>query len=192
MARKTRLTPYGEQIVEAFDLDESGYRSTPSMATKDGFPTDDPIPLFLSDHAEEPEQPGIGKAWDRAVISSRILKTSILAVTATAIVFAILLVGNPIALFASATASLVGISAPQSGTGQSTPAIQSTASAQALPPAARDAPTRDEIAAAFKTAHQSQTEIRQPPAEALFKQFQAWAAEQNARAQVRPVQKQQQ
>jgi hypothetical protein len=58
-----------------------------------------------------------------------------------------------------------------------------------LPPAARDAPTRDEIVATFKTAHQSQTEIRQPPAEALFKQFQTWAAEQNAPAQVRPVQK---
>jgi hypothetical protein len=103
--------------------------------------------------------------------------------------FAILSVGNPIALFASATASLAGISAPQSGNGQSTPAIQSTASAQALQPAARDAPTRDEIVATFKTAHQTQTEIRQPPAEASFEQFQAWAAEQNAPAQVRPVQK---
>jgi hypothetical protein len=60
MARKTRLTPYSEQIVEAFDLDEScseftSYRCTPSMATKDGFPPDDSVPLFLSDHAEEPE-----------------------------------------------------------------------------------------------------------------------------------------
>jgi hypothetical protein len=196
MARKTRLTPYGEQIVEAFDLDESGseftsYRSTPSMAAKDGLPSDDPAPLFLSDRAEEPEQPGIGKAWDRAVISSRILKTSILVVTAAAIVFAIL--GNPIALFAKATASLVG----QSGTGQQfqawaaeqdaraqTTTIQSTAGAQALPPTARDAPTRAEIVATFNAAHQSQTETRQPPAEALLKQFQAWATEQDARAQV--------
>jgi hypothetical protein len=201
MAQKTRLTPYGEQIVEAFDLDESGYRCTPSMATKDGFPPDYPIPLFLSDQAEEPEQPGIGKAWDRAVIASRILKTSILVVTAAAIVFA--MVKNPIVLFANATASLVGTSAPQSGTGQlfqawaakqdaraQTPTIQSTAGAQALPPTASDAPTRDEIAAAFKTATQDQTEISQPPAEA-FRQFQAWAAEQDARAQVRPVQQQQ-
>jgi hypothetical protein len=196
MARKTRLTPYGEQIVEAFDLDESGseftsYRSTPSMAAKDGLPSDDPAPLFLSDRAEEPEQPGIGKAWDRAAISSRILKTSILVVTAAAIVFAIL--GNPIALFAKATASLVG----QPGTGQQfqawaaeqdararTTIIQSTTGAQALPPTARDAPTRAEIVAAFNAAHQSQTETRQPPAEALLKQFQAWATEQDAQAQV--------
>ena len=44
------------------------------MATKDGFPPDDHFPLFLFEHAEEPEQPGILKAWDRAVIASRILK----------------------------------------------------------------------------------------------------------------------
>ena len=204
MVRKTRLTPHGEQIVEAIDLDESGYCYTPSVATKDGFPPDYPIPLFLSDQAEEPEQPGIGKAWDRAVIASRILKTSISVVTAAAIVFAILSVGNPVELFANATASLVGTSAPQSGTGQlfqawaakqdargQTPTIQSTVGAQALPPTARHAPTRDEIAAAFKTATQDQTEISQPPAEALFKQFQAWAVEQDAQAPVRPVRQQQ-
>ena len=156
------------------------------MATKDGVPLDQPVPLFLSDQTEEPEQPGIGKAWDRAAISSRILTTSILVVTAAAIVFAIL-VGNPIALLANATASLVGTSASQDDT-QSMPTIQSTADAQALPPTTEDAPTGDNTAAAFKTADQSQTEIRQPPPEALFKQFQAWAAEEDAQAQVQPVQ----
>jgi hypothetical protein len=147
--------------------------------------TNDPIPLFLSDHTEEHEQPGIGK--DRAVLSSRILKASILVVTAAAIVFAILSMGNPLVLFENATASLVATSAPQDGTGQSMPIIQSTADAQALPPTASEAPTGDEIAAAFKTADQNQTEIRQPPAEALLNQFQAWAAEEDARAQVQPV-----
>jgi hypothetical protein len=143
------------------------------------------IPLFLSDHTEEPEQPVIGKAWHRAAISSRILKTSILVVTAAAIVFAIRLVGNPLVRFTNATASLVGTSAPQDGA-QSTPTIQSTGDAQALPPTAREAPTGAEIAAAFNSAYQSQTENPQPPAEAVFKQFQAWAAEEDA--QVRPVQ----
>ena len=142
------------------------------------------IPLFLSDHTEEPEQPVIGKAWHRAAISSRILKTSILVVTAAAIVFAIRLVGNPLVRFTNATASLVGTSAPQDGA-QSTP-IESTTDAQALPPTAREAPTGAEIAAAFNSAYQSQTENPQPPAEAMFKQFQAWAAEEDA--QVRPVQ----
>jgi hypothetical protein len=200
MARGARLTPHGEQIVEAFDLDERGYRRTPSMATKDGFPPDYPVPLFLSDQAEEPEQPRIGKAWNRAFISSRILKTSILVVTGAAIVFAVLLVGNPIVLFANTTASVLGMRASQSGNGQlfqawaakqdargRTPTIQSTGRAQALAPTARDAPTRYEIAAAFKTATQDQTEIT---AEALFKQFQAWAADQDAGAQVPPMPKQ--
>src|SRR5450432_2711024 len=143
------------------------------------------IPLFLSDHTEEPEQPVIGKAWHRAAISSRILKTSILVVTAAAIVFAIRLVGNPLVRFTNATASLVGTSAPQDGA-RSTPTIESTTDAQALPPAAREAPTGAEIAAAFNTAYQRQTENPQPPAEAVFNQFQAWAAEEDA--QVRPVQ----
>jgi hypothetical protein len=148
----------------------------------------DPVSLFLSDHTEEPEQPGTRKAWDRADISSRILKTSILVVTAVAIVFAILSLGNPLVLIANVTASLVATSVPHDDTGRSTPIIQSTAGAQALPPAAREAPTGDEMAAASNSASQSQTENPQAATEALFKQFQAWAAEEEAQAQVPPVQ----
>ena len=143
------------------------------MATKDDFPLDVPLPLFLSDHAEEPEQqPVVGEPWDRAV----------LVVTAAAIVFAVLLVGNPLAIFANATASLVATSGPQDATGQSMPSIKSNPGAEALPPTPRERPTGDEIAAAIKNAYQSRT------TEALFKEFQAWAAEEDARAQVRPVQ----
>ena len=152
------------------------------MATKDS------VPLFLSNHAEESEQPEIGKAWDTAVISSRILKASILGATAAAIVFAILSVGNPVLLFANAAAFLVATSAPQDSTDHSTPIIHSTAGAQALPPTASEAPTGDETAATVGTADQKQTEIRQPPAETLLSQFQAWAANEDARAKVRPVQ----
>ena len=153
--------------------------------------TNDSIPLFLSDHTEQPEQPVIGK--DRAVISSRIVKTSILVVTAAAIVFAILLGGNPLVLVENAMASLVATSTPQDDAGQSMPSIQSTADAQALPPAASEAPTGSEKAAAFKaaaykTADQSQTEIPQPSADVLLNKFQAWAAEADARPQVRPAQ----
>ena len=112
------------------------------MAVKDDFPPDDRFPLFLSEHADEPEQQDIGKAWDSAVISSRILKTSILVVAATviAIGIALLSVGNPVTFFANVTASLADMSALQPGTDQSTPTIQSTADAQALPPTASDAP----------------------------------------------------
>src|SRR6202051_115744 len=147
--------------------------------------TNDLISLRLSVHAEEPQQVGILKAWNRAVTASQIMKMSILVVTTAGMVFAVLSVENPIVL-ANATASLVGTSAPQDGT-QSMPKIQSTADVRALLPTASEAPTGDEIAAAFKTPNQSQTEISQPPAEALLKQFQAWAAEEDARAEVRPA-----
>jgi hypothetical protein len=150
--------------------------------------TNDLIPFFLSNHPEEHEQLGIGK--DRPVLSSRILKTSILIVTAAAIGFAILSVANPLVLFENVTASLFATSAPLDGTGQSMPIIQSTADIQPLPPTASEAPTGDEIATTLKTADQSQTDIRQPSPEGLLNQFQAWAAEEDAQAQVqvRPVQ----
>src|SRR5260370_33684443 len=119
MAQKTGLTPYGEQTVEPFDKDGSvsgfksypskSYRSRRSMSTNDGLPPHDPIPLFLSSPAEQSTQPGLGKAWDSAVISSRIVKTSILVVTAASIDLAILSVGNPSPGVSPATASLVGI-----------------------------------------------------------------------------------
>src|ERR1700686_4761498 len=147
--------------------------------------TNDLISLRLSVHAEEPQQVGILKAWDRAVTASQIMKMSILVVTTAGMVFAVLSVENPIVL-ANATASLAGTSAPEDGT-QSMQKIQSTADVRALLPTASEAPTGDEIAAAFKTPNQSQTEISQPPAEALLKQFQAWAAEEDARAEVRPA-----
>jgi hypothetical protein len=120
------------------------------------------------------------KAWDGAAISSRILKMSVLAVAAMAI--AILWLGNPVALFANVTASLVDISAFQDATGPSTPAIQSTA--QALPPTATDTPTREEVAA---PVNQMNAQNNEPPAEDLLKQFQTWAAEEDTRAPVVPV-----
>src|SRR5260370_2167218 len=101
MARKTRFALYD------------------TLATKDGFPSDDPVPLFLSDHAEEPESPDTRKVWDTAAISSRHLKTIILGVTAAANVFATFLAERtPVTPFASATSSLHGTSALQSGTRQ--------------------------------------------------------------------------
>jgi hypothetical protein len=146
------------------------------MATND-------VILLLSDRAE-----GVG-TWNTAPISSRILKTSILVAPAAAMMLAILLVGNPLALFANATASLIGTSSPDDGAARSMPIIGSTAGAQyyLLAPE-MERPTRDNIAAAFNTAYQSQTETHQPPAEALIKQFQAWAGEEDARSRAEPVQ----
>jgi hypothetical protein len=151
------------------------------VPTKDGSNADHPLPLFPAD---EPEQQGIEKAWDRAVVWSRVLKAGILVAPAAAIGIAILSVRNPVTLFADVRASLVDKSTRQPDMDQSTPAIQSTADAQALPSTTKDAPTRDEIAAASESAGQSETENSQPPSETLFRQFQAWAAEKDAQAQV--------
>ena len=164
------------------------------MATNDGFQPDR-SPIFLSRHAEETEQPDIGRAWDIATISSRILKTSILAVTVTAIGIAILSIGNPVALVANLTDWWVDKPALQPEADPSTATVQTIASTQDLPPTTTDTPPRDEIAAAVEPADQSrvevgqsQAEISQPLTEELFKQFQAWAAEGETRAQTGPAQ----
>ena len=160
-------------------------RAAISSPTKDALNQGHPLPLFLADG---PEQQGTGKAWDRAVISSRVLSASILVATATAISIAILWSGNPVIFFADTTASMVDKSALQPATDQSTPTIQSTADAQALPPTAENAPTGDEIAAASEPADQIQAEKSEPPSEALLTKLPTWAAEKGAQAQVGPVQ----
>ncbi len=145
---------------------------------KDRFPSNDPIPHFLSDLAEEPEQSGT-----RKVISSEIFRKIVLVFAAAAVVFAVVSVGNLI-LFARVTASKVSTSAPQDGSGHSIPAIQSTAGAEVL----LGSPPGDELLAAFKSAFESKKEVDQPRAEALFNQFQAWASEEDAQPPVPPPQ----
>jgi len=145
---------------------------------KDRFPPNDRIPLFLSDPAEEPEQSGI-----RKIVSSDIFRKVVLVFAAAAVVFAVVSVGNVI-LFASVTASQVNTPAPQGGNDHSVPAIQSAASAEPLP----GTPPGDELLAAFKSALEMKTEVDPPRAEALFNQFQAWAAEEDAQTPAVPPQ----
>jgi hypothetical protein len=172
------------------------------MATKDDFQPDR-SPIFLSKRAEEIELPDTGTAWDIATIASRILRISIVAATVTAIGIAILSIGNPVALVANVTDWWADKSALQPDTDPSASTIQSIAGTQDLPTTTTDAPARAEIAAAVEPAEQrtaavepsdrrataaepsdqSQAEVGQPLNEALFKQFQAWAAEEETRAQ---------
>jgi hypothetical protein len=152
------------------------------MPAEHAFNPDRPLPFFLA--AERMQ--GIGKAWDGAIISKRILKVSVLVATATAIGIAFLLVGDRVTLFADVTASLVDKSAPPPDTDQP-PIVQSTAAAQALPPPAKNASTRDEIVAAPESVGQSQMDDSDPSSEVLFRQYQAWAAEKDAQAQVGQV-----
>jgi hypothetical protein len=123
----------------------------------------------------------------KASIAPRIIKVGILAASVAAIIAAILSVQNPLDLFTNAKASLTSSSGGQpaaipSATAQMRPAsepvvairsasadptapeLQSNFGARSLPPTAKSAPTRDEIASAFKTARQDQPEVRLPPA----------------------------
>src|SRR5258708_4282832 len=82
---------------------------------------------------------------------SRVSKAIFLFATVRAMGFAILSVGIPVPLFADVTAPPVEKSALHPPPDQWTPTIHSTADAQPLPLAAKDAPTRDEIAAASES-----------------------------------------
>jgi hypothetical protein len=182
------------------------------MTTDNGFQPDRP-PIFLSGHAEETEQPDVGTGWDVATISSRILKASILAVVVTAIGIAVLSVGNPVMLVANVTDWWVDKPALQPEADPATSTTQTIAGTQDSPTTTTDGPPREEIAAAVEsvepsqaeaagqrqaeTAGQRQTEVGQrqaengqpitadnlPVTEELFKQFQAWAAEEETRKQ---------
>jgi hypothetical protein len=180
------------------------------MATNDGFQPDRP-PAFLSKLAEEGGQPDIGKAQDIVIISSRILKASIVAAAATALGIAVLSIDNPTTLVANLTDWASDKPALQPEADQPAQAIQSIAIAgtQDLPTTTTDAPTRDDVAAAAEPAEQRQepaqqsqeparqsqepaeqrqAEIGQPVTEALFKQFQAWADEEEARTKAAAAQ----
>ena len=137
MGRNTRLSPYAKGSGEEFDEDASviefmSYRSPPSAA-KGNMPSDDSVPLFLSDHDEEPpRRPSFGRVRSedsdsqrilREPVSPRIIKASILAASVAAIIVAILAVGNPLALFANAKASLAGTAAGLSGASNQVAAI---------------------------------------------------------------------
>ena len=155
------------------------------MPMKDGFSPDNFLHCFLADEplllANEPERQGIANEADQQLL----LKASILVATAAAIGIAISSVGNLGTPFAASAADK---SALQSGTDQLAPTVVSTADAEALPPTAKDAPSRDELAAATEPAGRNQPESSASPSpEALFREFQAWAAEKDAQAQVQPV-----
>jgi hypothetical protein len=110
-------------------------------------------------------------------ITLRVLKASILVAMGIAIGVASS-VGNPVTLPADATASLFDKAASPPGTDQSAPIIQSAVTQspvcpEALPPTVKNAP--------------NQTRTENSASESLFREFQAWSAEQDARALAAPV-----
>jgi len=132
------------------------------------------LPCFL---ANNPEQQSVGNLCQTAVISSRVLKASIGAIAATAIVIVLLALGNPFTLVAEVSASLLHKSAPPPATDNFIPE-RSIAAVQASELGEQDRPTQDESPkpADSPTGTRSHT---------LLRHFQVWAADRDA--QVGPV-----
>lgn len=166
------------------------------MPAKDEFDPDQALPRFLAVQAEQDDVPG------EPVGPSRASKVRVLIITAAAAGIAVLAIGNPVALVAEVSALLTGNSVLPAAPIQSAadaPALiaAATADAQDLPrdlprespPASNDASARAEIA--VEPIAKDQTEGSEASSEALFRQFQAWAADQDAQKQsaaVEPVQ----
>jgi hypothetical protein len=186
MARNIRLKPYDERMIGEFEenatgLDSITYGSTLPMTTRRDLLPEDPMPLFLAgDEEEEPRTRGFGSGGDHNLnpaLGPRILKAGVFVAVAAVIAFAVSSVENPLALFANAKASLISSPADQAGV---TPPSQSVA---AMQPASSGPPTPvvpSTVGIAAAAPADKDT---------LFRQFQAWQAEQNARAQVAPAQK---
>ena len=189
MAQGTRYSPYDtsyeqdyasydDRYAEPVDLDTFGSQlrsnhPARSLATREEFLPEDSVPLFLSGADEERRSPKFARPRKRG---SRLLKAGALA--AAALVATFVAVKNPFAVFANATAALMGTSdvrtaqAPVAPPRQiATAAVASTpamAAGPALATTAAPLPSRDEIALALRTAHQNQPplEIEQPAAAA--------------------------
>jgi hypothetical protein len=189
MAQGTRYSPYDtsyesdhasydDRYAEPVDLDTFGSQlrsnhPSRSVATREEFLPEDSVPLFLSGPDEERRSPKFARPRKRG---SRLLKTT--AFVAAALVATFVAVKNPFAVFANATASLMGTSDVQTAQPPAAPPRQVATAAVAGTPAvvagpalattAAPLPSRDEIALALRTAHQNQSpvEVEQPSAAA--------------------------
>jgi hypothetical protein len=168
---------YDNQYAEPVDLDAFGSQlrtqhPARSIATREEFLPDDSVPLFLSGSDEDVRSSKFGR---RRKTGSRFLKISAFAIAALIATF--VAVKNPFTVFANATASLIGAAdnirsaqAPAAPPRQAaTAAVASTpamVAGPALATASAPLPSRDEIAVALRTAHQSQgpAEVQQPAA----------------------------
>ena len=163
------------------------------MPTEDRFDPADPLPRFLA----EQEEQDFGNYRDEGAVLSRLFKASLLVAAVAVTGLAVLALGNPLALFSDATASLVGNSSPKPATDQPAPVIQSaenapalaqsTADPQPLPPTATAAPAREENTAAGPVS-KDQAEPSDAASEALFRRFQTWLSDQDTQAKAEPVQ----
>jgi hypothetical protein len=150
---------------------------------EDRYLENDPAPLFLAGPFEEAEQTGL-----RKLLSSDVFRKAVLAFGAASTLFAVVWVVKAI-VFSTVTASEASSRAPIGGkpalATESTAAIPSSGSAQAVPAT----PAGDGLLAAFKAAVETKADADQPAAEpgadALLNQFKSWATEGDVQAPAR-------
>jgi hypothetical protein len=201
MPGQSRLDPYDERIVGPIDLDagrsealsDDAHRASAAdqpVEAESDLLAGQPIPVFFSVADEEPQPPAPEAASHKYPPRRRILQAAMLAAAGVAIVLAILSRDYRPDLFANAGASLPARTAGPPNAASSLAPVQSAADDPVWSATAAGAPTRGEIAAALRGAYQGlataarKAEARRPDAdpETLFKRFQAWGAEHNARA----------
>jgi hypothetical protein len=190
MAQGTRYNPYDnsydsnypsyeDRYAEPVDLDSLSSQlrsphSSRSVATRDEFLPEDSVPLFLAGSDEDPRSSKFARPQKKG---SRLLKTG--AFAAAAMVATFVAVKNPFAVFANATASLIGsadvrtaattpVAAPPAPPRQAAAAAIASTPAMVAGPtlATTAAPSRDEIALALKSAHQNLAPVETQPAAA--------------------------
>lgn len=150
------------------------------------FPQNDPVPLFLAGPAREADLSAV-----RKFLSSKRLKKAALVLAAVAFVYGVVSAWNAF-VSASGTASAVSAAPPADVVAQSGPAIQSSAGVEAVP----ESQLGDELAAVIRSTGENKVEADRAKADALFSQFQTWAAEADAQGvstpPAQPVAQQQQ
>jgi hypothetical protein len=177
-----------DPAVETTDEDINGprlapYRYVRPRVARADFHSDDPIPLFLSDRSDAPDQHDLPLGKDRreAIVLRRTLKAGVLTASAIAIVFTLFFEEATRAVIVNAKASFSGMQLRQSDTAPvssaprplrdarlanvdqpSAPGVETTGGSSASPITAAT-PTREEIATAFQTALQSKAVVPQPP-----------------------------
>ncbi len=188
MARNTSFNRYDQDTFRSYDEEPNDsefveYEPAPPMEDDYALP-EEPMPLFLSQGDEEqPRQRRFGAGGDvlqeKSLFWPRIFKGSVVVAVLAGIAFAVLTVGNPLALFADAKASLPNAGGDQTGTVQAaapqpatptqsanagpTPVLPSTSGVRATPPTQQRV-TRDDIALALRSAQPNQGQAQPDPA----------------------------
>ena len=190
MLERTRTREYDDSIFEGREEDTDSYNLTDHRPAPYQFArsianvhSDDSMPLFLSNQLDGSEQDPYENSWEgdgswtperkRPTASSRILKFGMYAAAAAAIVAGLFsldatraVIVNARASFAGLPSTLLSTTEPDATSRSTVAPVQANIGARPVSIAAAP-PTREEIAAALKSARQEsahpvQPEIRAP------------------------------